>query len=59
MRNFSSGYFTKINGGVYLERANYSPGAALTFSDNEPSGQNYKGSHAIAIIGWGVAKNII
>lgn len=58
MKNFSSGYFTKINGGVYLERANYSPGTKLTFSDVESSGQNYKGSHAVAIIGWGVAKNI-
>ena len=59
MRNFSSGYFTKINGGVYLERANYNPGSALTFSDSEVSGSNYKGSHAVAIIGWGVAKNIL
>jgi hypothetical protein len=59
MRNFSSGYFTKINGGVYLERANYIPGSSLTFNDAEVSGQNYKGSHAVAIIGWGVAKNIL
>ena len=59
MRNFSSGYFTKINGGVYLERANYQPGSQLTFNDAEVSGQNYKGSHAVAIIGWGVAKNIL
>jgi len=59
MKNFSSGYFTKINGGVYLERANYQPGSQLTFSDNEVSGQNYRGSHAVAIIGWGVAKNIL
>jgi hypothetical protein len=58
MKNFSSGYFTKINGGVYLDRANYIPGSSLTFSDSEVSGQNYKGSHAVAIIGWGVAKNI-
>lgn len=59
MRNFSSGYFTKINGGVYLERANYIPGSSLTFSDSETNSQNYKGSHAVAIIGWGVAKNIL
>jgi Papain family cysteine protease len=58
MRNFSSGYFTKINGGVYLERANYEPGKSLAFSDSNASGANYKGSHAVAIIGWGVAKNI-
>lgn len=59
MKNFSSGYFTKVNGGVYLERANYKPGSQLTFSDAEVSGQNYKGSHAVAIIGWGIAKNIL
>lgn len=59
MKNFSSGYFTKINGGVYFEKANYIPGYPLTFSDAEVSGQNYKGSHAVAIIGWGIAKNIL
>lgn len=59
MKNFSSGYFTKINGGVYLERANYIPGEPLSFSDANASGQNYKGSHAVAIIGWGIAKNIV
>lgn len=59
MRNFTSGYFTKINSGVYLERGNYIPGSALTFSDSEVNGSNYKGSHAVAIIGWGVAKNIL
>jgi hypothetical protein len=59
MRNFSSGYFTKINGGVYLDRANYDPSSKLTFSDTEVDGRNYKGSHAVAIIGWGIAKNIL
>jgi hypothetical protein len=59
MKNFSSGYFTEINGGVYFERANYVPGSTLTFSDSEVGGYNYKGSHAVAIIGWGVAKNIL
>lgn len=59
MKNFGSGYFTKINGGVYLDRANYVPGEPLTFSDMNSSGSAYKGSHAVAIIGWGVAKNIL
>lgn len=59
MKNFSSGYFTRVNGGVYLERANYVPGSPLTFSDSEAGGVNYRGSHAVAIIGWGVAKNIL
>jgi len=59
MQNFGSGYFTKINGGVYLDRANYVPGAPLTFSDSNSSGSAYRGSHAVAIIGWGMAKNIL
>jgi len=59
MKNFSSGYFTKVNGGVYLERANYIPSSPLTFNDAEVSGSNYRGSHAVAIIGWGIAKNIL
>jgi hypothetical protein len=59
MKNFSSGYFTKVNGGVYLDRCKYVPGEPLTFSDFETSGRNYKGSHAVAIVGWGVAKNIL
>jgi hypothetical protein len=59
LKNFSSGYFTKINGGVYLDRANYVPGEPLTFNDINSSGSSYKGSHAVAIIGWGIAKNIL
>lgn len=59
MKNFSSGYFTSVNGGVYLERANYVPGTSLTFNDSEVHGRNYSGSHAVAIVGWGVAKNIL
>lgn len=56
-KNFMKGTFSKVNGGVYLERGNYdSP--ELTFSDEQIKSDKYSGSHAVAIIGWGVAKNI-
>jgi hypothetical protein len=58
MKNFGSGYFTKTNGGVYLEKGNYIQGQKLTFSASNASGMNYAGAHAVAIIGWGIAKNI-
>lgn len=58
--NFMSGNFTNINGGVYLESGVYGFDS-ISFDENylsEP--QNYiKGSHAVAIIGWGTEKNII
>jgi hypothetical protein len=61
-KNFMKGNFTKLKetGGVYLENGDYDtyPGK-VKFNDNMSSSQNYKGSHAVAIIGWGVAKNII
>lgn len=62
-KNFMSGSFCHINGGVYLERAQYdiatSTGNQLTFSDEPISSYNYVGSHAVCIVGWGVAKNIL
>ena len=61
--NFMKGLFSKVNGGVYLERCQYGSeiqqGQKLTFSDAEVSAENYKGAHAVAIMGWGIAKNII
>ena len=58
--NFRSGNFTKNNGGVYLERGVYTDnGDDLTFDNNQVSINNYIGSHAIAVIGWGLAKNIL
>ena len=59
--NFMTGEFTKRNGGVYLERGNYDDSIHLptiTFDDSQISPDNYKGSHAISIIGWGIAKGI-
>lgn len=59
-RNFRSGTFTKINGGVYLENCSYdSGGGSLKFSEQETSPENYVGSHAVAILGWGIQKGVI
>jgi hypothetical protein len=55
-KNFMSGEFTKSNGGVYLERGVYG-NEPLKFSDDML--EEYNGSHAIAVIGWGIAKNIL
>ncbi len=61
--NFMKGSFSKVNGGVYLERCQYGSeiqeGQKFTFDDKEVGAENYKGAHAVAIMGWGIAKNII
>lgn len=57
-KNFRSGMFTKINGGVYLETAIYDDGE-LHFDENQINPENYVGSHAVAVIGWGIEKNIV
>ena len=57
-KNFIKGDFSQVNGGVYLERGNYDTPGSVTFSDSEIDSNNYVGSHAVAIIGWGVEKNI-
>ena len=60
--NFMSGAFTKINGGVYLEDAIYDNGQ-LHFEPGRSGGDNasehFKGSHAVAIIGWGIQKDVV
>ena len=60
--NFMKGNFTKVKatGGVYLENGDYDTKVGeVTFRDNMATSKNYKGSHAVAIIGWGVAKGAI
>ena len=57
-KNFMSGAFTKVNGGVYLEDGDYS-GGQIKFDQNQLDIANYVGSHAIAIIGWGIQKNVV
>ena len=56
--NFMPGAFTKINGGVYLEKGTYDNGS-VHFDDAQVSSANYKGSHAISIIGWGTEKDVV
>ena len=58
-KNFMHGTFTKINGGIYLETGTYDVPGQLRFDQNQINMRNYVGSHAIAVIGWGVAENII
>jgi hypothetical protein len=57
-KNFMSGAFTKVNGGVYLEQGDYT-GGQIQFNSEQLDITNYMGSHAIAIIGWGVEKNVV
>lgn len=61
LRNFTTGNFTdpNLNGGVYLDRADYSTaaiGQPIRFDDSFT--QEVSGLHAVSIIGWGVAENI-
>lgn len=56
--NFMSGAFTKVNGGVYLENGIYDQGQ-VHFQDGYANGNTYVGSHAVAVIGWGVEKGVV
>lgn len=57
-KNLMKGYFTrgKPNKGLYLENALYSPDGTVTYQELDH--KTYVGSHAVAIIGWGVEKNV-
>ena len=57
--NFRSGAFTKVNGGVYLEDGVYDKGSLHFDKEQTNPNKNYVGSHAIAIIGWGVEKGVV
>ncbi len=59
--------FNVINGGVYLEKANYAQyrgeygehiTEGLTFSSSNTDSDNYAGGHAISIMGWGIQPRI-
>lgn len=56
--NFKGGDFTRT-GGVYLENANYSKSGKITFVKKGSVSGAYMGSHAVAIIGWGISKNVV
>ncbi len=60
LRNFLDGSFTKVNQGVYFDRADYhgSLGSRLTFSDKQTDPDQVSGLHAVVIVGWGVAKGV-
>jgi hypothetical protein len=57
-KNFMNGAFSKINGGVYLETGIYD-NEEIKFDKAQLNEENYLGSHAVAIIGWGVEKGIL
>lgn len=58
-KNFMDGSFTKLNGGVYLETGVYDKGKLHFDNDQLNTKKYFKGSHAVAIIGWGLEKNVI
>jgi len=53
------GSFTKLNGGIYLETGVYDKGKLHFDNDQLNTKKYFKGSHAVAIIGWGLEKNVI
>ena len=57
-KNFMDGGFSKINGGVYLEKGVYKNGT-IKFDDKQIDPSNYGGSHAVSIIGWGIQEGVI
>lgn len=60
LQNFLSGKHTRVNGGVYFDRADYASyreGSPLTFDDRLTL--DSEGLHAVTIVGWGVAKNVL
>jgi|UniRef100_A0A6C0IZI3 hypothetical protein len=60
-KNFKHGKFTNVNNnqeGIYLENGIYTDNKT-TFTDNYTTAENYMGSHAISIIGWGESKKEI
>ena len=56
--NFKPGAFSQINGGLYLENGVYGKGDTH-FDPIQTSVENYAGSHAVAIIGWGTQKGVV
>ena len=58
-KNFMKGYFTKgkPNKGLYLENAEYKDNGTVSYDKIDPV-KEYVGSHAVAIIGWGIEKDV-
>lgn len=57
-KNFRSGSFTKVNGGVYLENCQYDT-PEQGFDPAEASSKNYIGSHSVAVLGWGIQRGVV
>ena len=57
--NFMRGYFSKgiPNKGIYLEDAVYNSDGTVTYQKLDAASE-YRGSHAVAIIGWGIEKDV-
>lgn len=58
-KNFMKGNFHKTDSGIYFDKGIYDDKGNVTFSKDALSTDNYAGAHAVAIIGWGIAKNVI
>ena len=57
-KNFMKGYFAKgkANKGLYLENATYNSNGTVTYTSLDK--KTYVGSHAVAIVGWGIEKDV-
>jgi hypothetical protein len=64
-KNFMSGDFSKTESEIYFDRGVYAKPVnilkkvTVTFSNSALAESEYAGAHAVAIIGWGVAKNTV
>lgn len=63
LNNFINGDFTNedINQGIYFDRAKYSSittNRPLIFNDSYASIYQLSGLHAVAVVGWGIGKNV-
>ena len=56
-KNFMRGTFTQLGSGIYFEDGVYD-NHTVTFDSKQYAPENYAGSHAVAIIGWGVEKDV-
>jgi len=59
-KNFMKGDFckNKEGKGIYFEDGIYDDSNSLKIDKNQSSSEMYIGSHAVAIIGWGIEKNV-
>lgn len=60
-KNFMHGVHAKpkLNNGVYLETGTYHESGVLQFDEEQVDPTQFAGAHAVAVIGWGVAKGTV